>query len=218
MKQNKNTKKATPKKAATKKSAQQDVAKGLAYLFAEQLKDIYWAEKALVKALPKMAKNASTEELRTAFEDHLAVTEGQVDRLEQVFELIGKKAQAKKCEAMEGLLKEAQEIMESTEEGKVRDAAMIGAAQKVEHYEIASYGTLAAWAEILGETESAELLQETLEEEKSADEELSSIAGDINTEADDSDDDDEAEEDASATQTAGDVYVKTKKSGSKGNI
>jgi len=151
-------------------------AEDLRELFEDGLKDIYWAEKALTKALPKMAKNATSEELVTALNEHLEVTKSQVQRVEQVFELIGKKAQAKKCDAMEGLLKEGQGIMEDTKEGPVRDAGIISAAQKVEHYEIASYGTLVAFATLLGEDEAAALLQETLDEEKAADSKLTEVA------------------------------------------
>ncbi len=149
---------------------------GLRDLFLDELKDIYWAEKALVKALPKMAEKATSSELVTAIEEHLAVTETHVDRLEQVFQSIGEKAAAKKCDAMEGLIKEAQGIMEETEEGVVRDAGIISAAQKVEHYEIASYGTLVSFANTLGESEAAQLLEETLNEEKEADQALTEIA------------------------------------------
>jgi ferritin-like metal-binding protein YciE len=151
-------------------------ASGLRELFVTELKDIYWAEKALVKALPKMAKKATSEELVAAIQDHLAVTEKQVERLEKVFEVIGEKAVGKKCEAMNGLIEEAEEIMKETEEGVVRDAGIISAAQKVEHYEIASYGTLVAFANTLGETKAGELLHQTLEEEKQTDELLSGIA------------------------------------------
>src|SRR3954471_1175117 len=111
-------------------------------LFVNELKDIYWAEKALTKAIPKMIKNATSQELIDALENHLKETEQQVSRAEQVFELIGEKAVAKKCEAMDGLIKEAEEIMDDCEEGAMCDAGIISAAQKVEHYEIASYGTL----------------------------------------------------------------------------
>lgn len=145
-------------------------------LFTDSLKDIYWAEKALTKALPKMAKNATTEALIQAIEEHTAVTEQQVQRLERVFELIGEKAVAKKCEAMDGLIKEAQDIMESTEPGPVRDAGIIAASQKVEHYEIATYGTLVAFAKTLGEDEVAGILAETLAEEKEADVTLTEAA------------------------------------------
>jgi len=145
-------------------------------LFEEELKDIYWAEKALTKAIPKMIKNATSEELIEALERHLAETEGQVKRVEQVFELLGKKATAKKCEAMEGLIKEAEEIMEECEEGAMCDAGIISAGQKIEHYEIASYGTLRQFAETLGLSEAAELLQATLGEEKAADDKLTEVA------------------------------------------
>jgi ferritin-like metal-binding protein YciE len=145
-------------------------------LFEEELKDIYWAEKALTKAIPKMIKNATSEELIEALQKHLSETEGQVKRVEQVFELIGKKATAKKCEAMEGLIKEAEEIMEECEEGAMCDAGIISAGQKVEHYEIASYGTLRQFAETLGLTEAAALLQATLGEEKAADDKLTEVA------------------------------------------
>lgn len=176
------TKKTSTKKTSTKKTpakqteskgrtikAKSDAAEGLRELFIDSLKDIYWAEKALTKALPKMAKNATSENLITAINEHLTVTEGQVERLEQVFEILGEKASAKKCDAMEGLIKEGESIMEETQEGAVRDAGIISASQKIEHYEIASYGTLAAFALTLNEEEAAALLQQTLEEEKDAD-------------------------------------------------
>lgn len=153
-----------------------EVASGLRDLFIDGLKDIYWAEKALTKALPTMIKKATSEELITALTDHLAVTEEQVTRLEEVFNSIGEKAQAKKCDAMEGLIKEGSGIMESTAAGVVRDAGIIAAGQKVEHYEIATYGTLCAFAKILGEKEAAELLLETLNEEKKADDKLTEVA------------------------------------------
>lgn len=149
--------------------AKSNAAEGLRDLFVDSLKDIYWAEKALTKALPKMAKNATSENLITAINEHLTVTEGQVKRLEQVFQILGEKAAAKKCDAMEGLIKEGESIMEETEQGPVRDAGIISASQKIEHYEIASYGTLAAFALTLNEEEAAALLQQTLEEEKQAD-------------------------------------------------
>jgi ferritin-like metal-binding protein YciE len=146
--------------------ASSDAAQGLRDLFVDQLKDIYWAEKALTKALPKMVKNATTDELVEALKAHLEETKNHVIRLEQVFEAIGEKAVAKKCLAMEGLINEAQEIMESTETGVVRDAGIISAGQKVEHYEIATYGTLCTFAKTLGEDKAAYLLAETLHEEK----------------------------------------------------
>ena len=146
-------------------------------LFIDELKDIYWAEKHLVKALPKMAKAATSEKLRTAIQNHLSETENHVTRLEQAFNSIDEKAVAVKCEAMAGLLKEADEIVSETEKGSItRDAGIISAAQKVEHYEIASYGTLKTLASVLGYNEAAELLGETLKEEKTADNTLTQIA------------------------------------------
>ena len=149
--------------------AKSSAAEGLRELFVDSLKDIYWAEKALTKALPKMAKNASSENLITAINDHLAVTQEQVTRLEKVFKLVGEKPEAKKCDAMEGLIKEGEGIMEETELGPVRDAGIIAASQKIEHYEIATYGTLAAFATTLGEDDAVLLLEKTLSEEKEAD-------------------------------------------------
>lgn len=146
-------------------------------LFMDMLKDIYWAEKHLTKALPKMAKAATTGELQNAFDDHLAQTEEHVTRLEKAFELLGKKAQAKKCEAMEGLTKEADSMTEETEDGSLtRDVALIAAGQKVEHYEIATYGTLVQLASNMHLNEVASLLEETLKEEKEADSLLTEIA------------------------------------------
>ncbi len=168
--------------------AKRTAAEGLNELFIDSLKDIYWAEKALLKALPKMAKNAHSENLVTAIDEHTAVTEEQTARLEKVFELVGKKAVAKKCEAMDGLIKEGQDIMESTEPGPVRDAGIIAASQKIEHYEIATYGTLVAFAKTLGMEEAAALLEETLAEEKEADVTLTEAAyNTINFDAADAD-------------------------------
>ena len=159
-------------------------AEGLRDLFEDELKDIFWAEKALTKAIPKMIKNATSEDLVNALQQHLEVTKGHVERCEQIFDQLGMAARGKKCEAMAGLTKEAEEIMENTEEGVVRDAGIISAAQKVEHYEIASYGTLCAFAKTLGENEVANLLEQTLNEEKEADETLTKIAeASINEEA-----------------------------------
>lgn len=151
----------------------------------DTIKDIYWAEKHLVKALSKLQKAATTQELKDAFADHAEETEEQVARLEQVFEKLGKKAQGKKCEAMEGLTKEAETIIEETEAGSLtRDVALIMAAQKVEHYEIATYGGLAQLAKTMGLNEIAQLFVQTLQEEKEADELLTSIAEEhINLEA-----------------------------------
>ncbi|PIF34453.1 ferritin-like metal-binding protein YciE [Flavobacterium sp. 9] len=156
--------------------AKPTAAEGLRELFVDSLKDIYWAEKALVKALPKMAKNATSENLITAINDHLAVTQQQVARLEEVFKSVGEKAAAKKCDAMEGLIKEGESIMGETEAGPVRDAGIIAASQKIEHYEIATYGTLAAFATTLGEDDAVLLLEKTLGEEKQADVTLTEAA------------------------------------------
>ncbi len=149
---------------------------GLRKLFMDGLKDIYWAEKALVKSLSKIMAQATTDELTETLTVHLEATKEHVNRLESVFASMDQKASAKKCEAMEGLIREAGEIMEENPEGVVRDAGIIAAAQKIEHYEIATYGTLCAFAKILGEEEALGLLRDTLEEEKEADEQLSSIA------------------------------------------
>jgi len=141
-------------------------------LFLDELKDIYNAEKQLTKALPKMAKAASTEDLQEAFTSHLEETKGQIERLEKVFEVIGKPARGKTCKAMEGLVEEGSELMEEDGEPPVLDAGLICAAQKVEHYEIAAYGTLVTWAEILGYKKAIPLLEANLGEEKAADEKL----------------------------------------------
>lgn len=170
----KTTSKATTKTGVTKPKS--DAASGLTELFEDGLKDIYWAEKALTKALPKMAKNASSPELIDALNKHLTETEGQISRLEQVFELAGQKAVAKKCDAMAGLIEEGNGILEETEIGVVRDAGIIAACQKIEHYEIATYGTLRQFAETLGMEEAASLLEQTLEEEKAADKSLTIVA------------------------------------------
>ncbi|HEY5969883.1 MAG TPA: ferritin-like domain-containing protein [Chitinophagaceae bacterium] len=146
-------------------------------LFTDSLKDIYWAEKHLTKTLPKMKKKATTEELKSAIEEHLAQTEEHVSRLERVFEICGKKAQAKKCDAMEGLTKEGDSVIEETEPNTMtRDAGIIMSAQKVEHYEIATYGSLVQLAKTLGMDEAADILHQTLDEEKQADEKLTEIA------------------------------------------
>src|SRR5690606_21761691 len=156
--------------------AKSDAAKDLQDLFEDGLKDIYWAEKELLKALPKMEKNATSDKLKKAITQHIKETEMHVQRLEKCFESMGQKAKAEKCDAMAGLIEEGKGIMEETEEGAVRDAGIIAAAQKVEHYEIATYGTLAAFAKVLGHKEGLKLLLETLKEEKKCDELLTSIA------------------------------------------
>lgn len=179
------------KSATTTSSSEQNSM--LEKFVVDQLKDIYYAEKQLLKALPKMEKAATTEQLKEAFREHAVVTQEQIGRLEQAFEIMGKKAQGKKCEAMEGLLKESQSIIEETEKGTMtRDVALIMAAQKVEHYEIASYGGLAQITRTMGLDEVSDLMETTLAEEKEADVLLTSIAeNDINLQADDEGSEDE---------------------------
>jgi ferritin-like metal-binding protein YciE len=184
----------------TRKSGRDDASKSdfqsgsqlhssqLMELFEDELKDIYWAEKELVKEIPNMIKKATSGELIDALENHLAQTKEQVSRVEHVFEILGKRATTKKCEAMEGLIKEGKEIMDECEDGAMCDAGIISAAQKIEHYEIASYGTLRQFAQTLRISNAAELLEQTLSEEKAADDKLSRIAVTaINVEADSED-------------------------------
>ena len=153
--------------------------------FVDELKDIYWAEKKLVKTLPKLQKAANSEELKQAFGNHLTETEGHVERLEQAFEMLGHKPQAKKCDAMEGITEEGASVIEDTKAGTAtRDVALVLAGQKAEHYEIATYGGLIQIAKTLGHNDVANLLQQTLQEEKNADQTLTGIAeGGINYEA-----------------------------------
>ncbi len=157
-------------------------------LYLEELKDTLNAEKQLMKALPKMAKKASHEELRTAFEDHLAVTEEQVRRLETIFDDLGKPARGKKCAGMEGIISEGTEMMQEDMEPEVMDAALIAAAQRAEHYEMAAYGTLRTYARQLGLDNHADLLQQTLDEEGEADKLLTQLAETVNVEAISTDD------------------------------
>ena len=157
--------------------------KGLKELYIDELKDLYSAESQLVKALPKMAKASSSEELRSGFEEHLEQTKGHVERLEQIFQMLGESPKGKKCVGMEGLVEEGAEILKEDFEGAVLDSALIGAAQRVEHYEIAAYGTARAFAETLGENEHVSLLEETLGEEKETDEKLTELASQINQES-----------------------------------
>lgn len=145
-------------------------------LFHDTLKDIYYAEKKILSALPKMAKAAQNEDLRAAIEKHEGETEEQIQRLEQVFEMIDAKAQGKKCPAIEGIIEEGQEIAKEYKGSPALDAGLLSSAQTVEHYEIARYGTLCAWAEELGMDDAAELLKRTLEEEKATDEALTELA------------------------------------------
>ena len=154
-------------------------------LYVDELRDLYSAETQLTKALPKMAKASSNAELRQAFEEHLRQTSEHVSRLEQIFETLEEKASGKKCLGMEGLVKEGAESMKEDYEDAVRDAAMIGAAQRVEHYEIAAYGTAREFARLLGEDEHISLLEQTLEEEKQTDSKLTQLAETINPQASD---------------------------------
>ncbi len=152
-------------------------------LYVHELRDLYSAENQMVKALPKMAKAASSDELRQGFGEHLEQTKGHVQRLEQVFEMLGESPKGKKCAGMDGLIKEGSEIMDEDYEDAVMDAALISAAQRVEHYEIAAYGTVCAFADLLEENEHASLLGETLQEEKETDQKLTELAKQINVEA-----------------------------------
>jgi len=158
-------------------------AKSLSEFFIQQLQDLYDAENQLIKALPKMAEAASSAELRNAFEEHLEQTRNQVTRLEQVFEIVSDKAKKAECKGMQGLIKEGNEMIKSDSEPEVRDVALIAAAQRVEHYEIAGYGCVRTYARLLGYGDAESLLQQTLEEEKEADQKLNDIAEDLNVEA-----------------------------------
>ncbi|MDW8852201.1 ferritin-like domain-containing protein [Flavobacterium sp. MMLR14_040] len=180
----KNSEKPTETKIAAAKSVKKnnlvepasDAATDLRELFIDSLKDIYWAENALVGALPKMSANATAASLSGVILEHVLVTENHVARLDKVFDLLGEKAEGKKCEAMAGLLKEGDSILLETTPGSVRDAGIISASQKIEHYEIATYGTLVAFAKALGENDAAKLLAQTLAEEKEADCLLNDVA------------------------------------------
>lgn len=152
-------------------------------LYVDELKDLYDAEHQIIKALPKMIEAASSEELQSALTEHLEITRTQAERIEQIFESMGEKAKAKKCKGMEGVIKEGSEVIEENDDEQVRDAGIIAAAQRVEHYEMAGYGTARTYATLLGEDEAAELLEQTLNEEKEADEKLSQLAEQINVEA-----------------------------------
>ena len=155
----------------------------LRQLYIDELKDLYSAETQMVKALPKMAKASSNAELRQGFEEHLRQTSEHVSRLEQIFDMLGEKPTGKKCLGMDGLIKEGAETMQEDYEDAVMDAALIGAAQRVEHYEIAGYGTVRAFAELLGQSEHVSLIEQTLQEEKQTDDKLTQLAEQINAEA-----------------------------------
>jgi ferritin-like metal-binding protein YciE len=151
-------------------------------MLVSELKDLYSAENQITKALPKMAKAASNNQLRTAFEHHLKETEQQIQRLEQIFELIGESPKGKTCDGMKGLLEEGSQSMQEADEGPVRDEVMIAAAQRVEHYEMAAYGTVRTYAERMGKTQIAKLLEKTLEEEKAADQKLTQVSEKVHNE------------------------------------
>lgn len=168
--------KKTEKKATKMKDNKSEIAQDLRELFVDGLKDIYWAEKALTKAIPKMIENATSTKLTEGLNHHLDETKGQIKRLENVFKAIGEKAETEVCDAMAGLIEEAEGIMKETKKGPVRDAGIVAAAQKIEHYEIATYGTLIAFAKTLGEDEAAQILVESLIEETNADKTLTDAA------------------------------------------
>ena len=173
-------------------------------LFVEELKDIYSAEKQAVKAYPRLTKAVQSEELKEAMQEHLEQTKGQVERLERIFEILDKRTSGKTCEGMKGLVQEAQSLVEEIENGPVLDAAIIGALQRVEHYEIAAYGTVATLAEAMGQEEVKELLGETLEEEKETDERLTQVAQSVNSEAlSESENDEEGSEGENASSSNG---------------
>jgi ferritin-like metal-binding protein YciE len=152
-------------------------------LFIAELKDLYSAENQITKALPKMVNAATSRDLKKAFESHLRETEGQIERLVQICNILGTSPKGKSCEGMKGVLEEGSSMLHESAEGDVRDAALISAAQRVEHYEMAAYGTVRSYAELLGQTEAAKLLEETLKEEKAADQKLTSIAQTVNVKA-----------------------------------
>jgi ferritin-like metal-binding protein YciE len=152
-------------------------------LFIAELKDLYSAENQITKALPKMVNAATSKDLKKAFESHLRETEGQIERLVQICNILGTSPKGKSCEGMKGVLEEGSSMLHESAEGNVRDAALISAAQRVEHYEMAAYGTVRSYAEILGQSEAAKLLEQTLEEEKAGDQKLTSIAQTVNVKA-----------------------------------
>lgn len=160
-------------------------------LYLGELRDLYDAEHQIIKALPKMISKTSSEELKSALTEHLEVTRRQAERLEQIFENMGEKAKAQKCKGMAGVIEEGSELLKEAEDEDVRDAAIIASAQKVEHYEMAGYGTVRTWATLLGEDDAVNLLEETLNEEKEADQKLTEIAESINIEAREGDSEEE---------------------------
>lgn len=177
-------------------------------MFLDELKDIYSAEKQAVRVYPKLAKSVESRELKEALQDHLEETKGQVERLERIFEILDKRGTGKTCEGMKGVLAESAEAMEKVEQGPVRDAALIAAAQRAEHYEIAAYGTVVALAKAMGQQEIAQLLAETLEQEKAVDKKLTAISKNVNkqalADAEEEEDEDEIEEEEEDEEEEGD--------------
>jgi ferritin-like metal-binding protein YciE len=171
-------------------------------LYIDELRDLYNAENQLVKALPKMAKAASSEQLRSGFAEHLEQTKGHVSRLEEIFDALREKPTGKKCAGMAGLVKEGEEMMGEDFSDEVMDAALISAAQRVEHYEIAAYGCVRTWAELLGESEANALLEKTLEEEKETDQKLTQLSEEINVEAKGSEEEVEQDEEEAPVRKA----------------
>lgn len=171
-------------------------------LYVDHLRDLYDAEKQLIKALPKMAKEATSDELRQGIEEHLEQTRGHAERLEQIFEQLGEKPKGKKCKGMQGVIEEGSEILKEDMEEDTKDAAIIAAAQRVEHYEIAGYGTARTYANLLDENEAADLLQQTLDEEKETDQKLTQLAEEINVEAAEGSGEEETEEEESRPSRA----------------
>ena len=174
---------------------------GLRDLFVDELRDLYDAENRLLKALPKMAKASTSSELRAGFEHHLEQTRGHVDRLDEIFESLEEKPSGKKCAGMMGLIKEGEEMMDEDFEGALMDAALISAAQRVEHYEIGAYGCVKTWAELLGENEAAALLDKTMEEEKETDQKLTELSREINAQAKETGGQPEEDEERSSKRT-----------------
>jgi len=189
-------------------------------LYIEQLRDLYDGENQIIKALPKMIESTESEELSSALEEHLEVTRQQAERLETIFKGLGENPKGEKCKGMEGIIKEGSEVIKEDMTENVKDAAIIASAQRVEHYEIAGYGTVRTYAELLGEEEAVDLLQQTLDEEKEADEKLSGLAEEINVEAEEGDEEDEGEEVEAETDVDAEQTEKprraTKSTGKKG--
>jgi ferritin-like metal-binding protein YciE len=185
-------------------------------LFVDELRDLYDAENRLVKAIPKMAKAASSEELRSGFEEHLEQTKEHVERLKQVLTSLGEKATAKKCLGMIGIVEEGEEMIDQDFDGAVMDAALISAAQRVEHYEIAAYGCVHAWAQVLGEDNAANLLEKTLDEEKETDEKLTELAEEINAQANSGSEEDESAGSTESSDEEENIHVSKPRSRSAG--